>query len=171
MLRMKKVVSLLIAATVFAVMLVNVMPQNASATFLPIIIKMQKDYEKAKEKGTPSPNGHSTIYVEDQEASIAFRTEKMGFIVHEKHPMGPKANWVEIGPENGQTRLVLYPKAMIPNHHELKPSFIFVCDNIQETYNQLREKGVEFLDEPKEMAWGIFTTFKDVDGNQFLLKQ
>jgi len=30
--------------------------------------------------------------------------------------------------------------------------------------------GVKFHEEPKEMPWGTYASFEDIDGNQFLLK-
>ncbi len=39
-------------------------------------------------------------------------------------------------------------------------------DDIQETYAELKEKGVEFIKEPAQEEWGgWFATFKDPDGN------
>ncbi|MDN9009029.1 VOC family protein [Brevibacillus laterosporus] len=110
------------------------------------------------------------VYVEDQQKALAFWTEKVGFIVYANFPMGPKATWLEVGPENAQTRLVLYPKAMMKNWAELKPSIVFECDDIYKLYEDLQAKGVD-VDKPNEMEFGIFTFFRDEDGNQFGLKQ
>ena len=42
----------------------------------------------------------------------------------------------------------------------------FNVDNIQETYEELKRKGVEFVKEPATEEWGgWFATFKDPDGN------
>jgi len=110
------------------------------------------------------------IYVEDQDAALQFWTEKIGFKVYRDQPMGPQGRWIEVGPENVQTRLVLYPKSMMPNWEELKPSIVFECEDIQGTYERLSANGVKFLDEPKKMQWGSFVQFEDPDGNRFVLK-
>jgi lactoylglutathione lyase len=34
----------------------------------------------------------------------------------------------------------------------------------------MKAKGVEFLGEPQKMQWGTFVQFKDIDGNEFVLK-
>jgi predicted enzyme related to lactoylglutathione lyase len=52
---------------------------------------------------------------------------------------------------------------------ELKPSIVFEVDDIEKTYEQLRDNGVD-VEEPKQMKFGKFATFKDLDGNQFGLK-
>jgi len=45
----------------------------------------------------------------------------------------------------------------------------FACDDVQATYRQLRARGVAFVSEPQKQPWGEFATFKDPDGNQFVL--
>jgi hypothetical protein len=37
-------------------------------------------------------------------------------------------------------------------------------------YAELSAKGVNFPEEPKAMPFGTFVSFKDDDGNEFLLK-
>jgi len=62
------------------------------------------------------------IYVEDQQKSLEFWTQKVGFEVRANHPMGPNANWIEVGPKNARSRLVIYPKVIMPDWPEKKPS-------------------------------------------------
>lgn len=112
----------------------------------------------------------AAVYVDDQQEALRFWTEKAGFIVRQNHPMGPSASWIEVGPADAQTCLVLYPKAMMPGADEMKPSIVFVCDDIQATYSKMKANGVEFLDEPKTMAWGTFAQFQDNQGYTYLLK-
>ena len=50
------------------------------------------------------------VYVDDQQKSLEFWTEKVGFQVRRKEQMGPNAFWLEVGPENAQTCVVLYPQ-------------------------------------------------------------
>jgi predicted enzyme related to lactoylglutathione lyase len=43
-------------------------------------------------------------------------------------------------------------------------------ENVDEEYKQLKERGVQFLTEPKDQYWGGRTAmFKDPDGNKFIL--
>jgi lactoylglutathione lyase len=111
------------------------------------------------------------IYVEDQQKAKTFWTEKVGFEVVADHPMGPNAFWLEVAPRGAETRLVLYPKAMMQDADSKKASIVFQCEDIMGTYEKLKANGVEFLSEPKEMQWGKFVQFKDEDGNEFLLKE
>jgi catechol 2,3-dioxygenase-like lactoylglutathione lyase family enzyme len=110
------------------------------------------------------------VYVEDQEAAERFWTEKLGFEVSKKLPMGPKAYWIELGPKGAESYITLFPKFMMPDWNERKPSLVFETDDIQKTYEELKAKGVD-IDPPKEMGFGIFTQFRDIDGNEFGLRQ
>src|ERR671915_1481589 len=110
------------------------------------------------------------VYVDDQEKSLEFWTEKVGFKVHRRETMSPTADWIEVGPENAQTCLVLYPKSMMQNWEELKASIVFNCADVDEMVSRLKSKGVEISGEPKKMKWGTYATFKDIDGNEFLLR-
>lgn len=115
--------------------------------------------------------GTVAIYVEDQERSRQFWTEQVGFELGRSESMGPGGSWIEVAPTGSQTRLVLYPKSMMKNWEELKPSIVFECADIEKTYEKMRGNGVQFLSEPQKMNWGTFAQFRDPDGNTFLLKE
>jgi lactoylglutathione lyase len=110
------------------------------------------------------------VYVDNQEKAKQFWTEKVGFVVHAERQMGPGATWLEVGPEGAQSCLVIYPKAMMTNWSEMKPSIVFECEDIEATYERLKANGVHFLEPLNKMAWGTFARFGDLDGNEFLLK-
>ena len=84
--------------------------------------------------------------------------------------MGTVGVWLEVAPEGADSRLVIYPKSAMPNWPERKPSIVFECDDIHATYDVLKDRGVEFTDEPRKMPWGTYAGFRDTDGNEFLLK-
>lgn len=110
------------------------------------------------------------VYVNDQEAAERFWVDQVGFVRKEKKKMGPDGYWLEVAPENAQSHLVLYPMSMMPNADIHKASIVFVCDDIEQTYQQLKERGVLFLGEPQKMQWGSFVQFQDNEGNEYLLK-
>jgi lactoylglutathione lyase len=68
-----------------------------------------------------------SIYVEDQQVSLKFWTDKIGFEVKANRSMGPNASWIELGPPSSlQTvemqpccSIVIYPRSMMPNWREL----------------------------------------------------
>jgi predicted enzyme related to lactoylglutathione lyase len=48
-------------------------------------------------------------------------------------------------------------------------SISFWCDDVFATAAALKQKGVEFAQDPKKESWGTSSIFKDPDGNQFVL--
>ena len=113
----------------------------------------------------------AAVHVEDQERALAFWTEQVGFVVHVTRPMGPAGSWIEVGPPDATSCLVLYPKAMMPDWAERRPSIVFTCDDVERTYREMADRGVRFSQPPKEMGWGPFAIFEDVDGNEFGLRR
>jgi uncharacterized glyoxalase superfamily protein PhnB len=43
------------------------------------------------------------------------------------------------------------------------------CDDVEATWRQLSERGVEFEGPPQKQPWGSFVIMKDSEGNQFVL--
>ena len=84
--------------------------------------------------------------------------------------MGPNGYWLEVAPKGVQTRLVLYHQAMIKGYENRAASIVFECDDVQETYEMIKAKGVTFKGEPDVMQWGTFVHFSDEDGNEFIFK-
>lgn len=113
----------------------------------------------------------TALYVESQEEAVNFWVSKVGFTIHTEKQMGPDAKWIELGPEGAATCLVIYPKAMMDDWAERKPSLVFECENIQETYEAMLGRGVKFTQEPKQMPWAWFAAFNDNEGHWHGLRQ
>ena len=110
-----------------------------------------------------------TVYVTDQAAARRFYTERLGFEVRREMPMGPNATWLEMAPPDGQTVIVLYPRALMKDWEAMKPSIVFACDSVATTHAELARRGVAFTQEPTRQAWGTFAKLVDPDGNEFVL--
>jgi catechol 2,3-dioxygenase-like lactoylglutathione lyase family enzyme len=111
----------------------------------------------------------ASIPVRDQEASLKFYTEKLGFKVATDQPFNQTQRWIELQIPGADTRFVLFT----PEGHENRiggfQPMTFWCDDVFATSSQLKAKGVEFAVDPKKEIWGTMAIFKDVDGNQFVL--
>ena len=59
---------------------------------------------------------------------------------------------------------------MMEDWAERKPSIVFECENIRKTFEEMRGRGVQFTQEPKEMPWGLFAIFVDGEGNWYGLR-
>ena len=112
-----------------------------------------------------------SIYVTDQEAANRFWGEQVGFEIRRDLSMGAEARWLEMAPPGADSCIVIYPKGMMEDWVERKPSLVFECEDIAETQKSMAEQGVEFSQEPKEMAWGKFAIFLDPEGNWYGLRE
>lgn len=52
----------------------------------------------------------------------------------------------------------------------IEASIVFLFDDFEKTYTELKSKGVNFIEEPKKMTWETYAKFVDTDRNEFLLK-
>jgi predicted enzyme related to lactoylglutathione lyase len=49
-----------------------------------------------------------------------------------------------------------------------EPALAFLADNVAATYEELKAKGVEFVQPPRKERWGEHAIFKDSEGNRIL---
>ena len=115
-----------------------------------------------------------TIYVQNQDEAMAFWTEKMGFDYDIK-PMGPGFKWVEVKPQTDSlTSFVIYEKALMksqnPQTNVEHPSIILSTQDIQVTYEEMKEKGIK-VDDLKIMPYGKMFTFYDQDENRYMIRE
>ena len=95
----------------------------------------------------------ASIPVTDQDRAIAFYTEKMGFRLVTDQPFTDEQRWIELGIPGADTRVVLFRF-----DDSLKPggqmNITFWSDDVEATARELKNKGVEFVMEPKRESWG-----------------
>lgn len=119
--------------------------------------------------------GKITLYVNNQEEAKKFWTKKIGFVVKFEQSMGPNMKWLEVAPnENEFTSFILYDKNLMktqnPSANVLHPSIILSTTDIENTYNKLKSNDVE-TGEIMNMPYGKMLSFKDQDGNEYLLRE
>src|ERR1043165_7934162 len=92
---------------------------------------------------------HAIVYAKDAEKARGFFKDVLGlhsvdagrgWLIFALPPAEVAAHPTEHGGEHGTHELYL------------------MCDDIQKTVSELKAKGVEFKDEPKDQGWGILTT-------------
>jgi lactoylglutathione lyase len=106
----------------------------------------------------------AAVYVEDQEKAVDFWTNHVGFEVRVEKEMGPMAKWIELAPTAAESCIVIYPKSMMTDWAERKPSIVFECENLRKTHEEMRARGVVFQQEPQDMPWGPFAIFPRTTG-------
>ncbi|HYU33951.1 MAG TPA: VOC family protein [Thermoanaerobaculia bacterium] len=110
----------------------------------------------------------ASIPVTDQDRALAFYTEKLGFTVFTDQPFGDQ-RWIELRIPGAETGVVLFTADGHEDRIGTFQGISFIADDVNATYNELVERGVEVGGPPKSEDWGTYVTFKDPDGNAFVL--
>jgi serine phosphatase RsbU (regulator of sigma subunit)/catechol 2,3-dioxygenase-like lactoylglutathione lyase family enzyme len=146
---------------------------------------------------SPPPSPHLrvhaiNIYVRDQEASLHFYLDQLGFDLAFDAQLQSGERWVAVAPPDGSALLALLaPKPGSPAFQLIGRStgIVFVTEDVPAKYAEWRRRGVQFLyaprlrrvkyerrlpgraqAEPQPGTWGgVFTPFRDPDGNSFML--
>ena len=122
--------------------------------------------------------GGKVVMVSDQKSALDFYVNKLGLQKRVDMQFG-QMRWLEVAPENSQSTISLMapnPKIMPPQVAENAKKSIgsptgiwFYTNNIQSTYNELKQNGVN-ISEPQKQDWGgIMSVIKDQDGNEYQL--
>ena len=118
--------------------------------------------------------GGIVIFVSNQAKAIEFYTQKLGFDIKGEYPY-KNTKWIEVAPKNSTTTISLMePNTDMMTNEEIEQAkkeigtmtnFWFYTKNIDDTYKELQEKGVN-ITEPQKQDWGgIMSQIKDQDNN------
>jgi predicted enzyme related to lactoylglutathione lyase len=110
-----------------------------------------------------------SIPVADQNRALDFYTEKLGFTIITDQPFDEKQRWIELRVPKAETRVVLFTSEGEEKRVGTFMNLSYECDDILETYRELRDRGVEFEGEPQKQPWGTYAIFKDSESNRFVL--
>ena len=109
-----------------------------------------------------------SIPVDDQERALAFYTEKLGLRIATDQPFDGKQRWLELTIPGAETGVVLFSMNGGPEPGTFMNLSLWT-DDVVTTAKALKERGVEFVSEPKKESWGTSAIFKDSEGNRFVL--
>ena len=122
-----------------------------------------------------------TVYVTDQDEAKKFYTEKLGFVERTDVSMGEGFRWVSVShadhPELELTLMVPGPPLDDWMIEAVRRSlangtmggFGLHTDNCQKTYEDLKAKGVDFVQPPADRPYGVEALFRDNSGNWLVL--
>jgi predicted enzyme related to lactoylglutathione lyase len=110
-----------------------------------------------------------SIPVADQNRALDFYTEKLGFTIITDQPFDEKQRWIELRVPKAETRVVLFTSEGDEKRIGTFMNVSYACNDIDKTYDELKTRGVEFTSRPKKEPWGSYATFKDSEGNSFVL--
>ena len=121
--------------------------------------------------------GTVSVFVSDQDRAKDFYTTKLGFELRTDVPLYPGATtrWLAVAPTGAETEVILYiPDENWAHYKQVvgKPQSITLhVTDITAVYQDLKAKGVTFVQEPDTQPWGTFATIEDSEGNHLLLVQ
>jgi serine phosphatase RsbU (regulator of sigma subunit) len=134
------------------------------------------------------------VFVRDQDRSLRFYVDQLGFDLAFDAELQSGDRWVAVSPPDGSAVLALVAPKPDSKEYELigrSTQVVLVTENVIAKYHEWRSRGVRFQNTPRlrrvkyerpmpapsatpqesqPPVWGgVFTRFKDVDGNSFLL--
>ncbi len=128
-----------------------------------------------------------TVWVHDQDEALAFYTEKLGLELRDDVTVPEMGNfrWLTVGlPGQQGVSIVLMavpgpPVFDAETQAQLQAlvakgaagGLFFATDDVQGTYEDMKDRGVEFQQEPTEQPYGIDAGFRDPSGNQMRMAQ
>jgi len=127
------------------------------------------------------------VWVHDQDEALDFYTKKLGMEVRRDVTLAEMGNfrWLTVGPV-GQPDVAIVlmaipgPPVMDPATAEQVKSLMakgfagtifLTTDDVHASYEELKSRGVEFVEEPEERPYGIDSAFRDPSGNHIRLTE
>jgi catechol 2,3-dioxygenase-like lactoylglutathione lyase family enzyme len=114
--------------------------------------------------------GRVIVPVADQDAAIAFYTDKLGFSLAADVPYGDGERWVEVAPPDGTAAI-----ALVPGQGDYQPGrmtgIALATTDARGTHTDLKSKGVDVEAELMggEGAVPLLFSFRDPDGNGMMV--
>jgi catechol 2,3-dioxygenase-like lactoylglutathione lyase family enzyme len=127
------------------------------------------------------------LWVHDQDEALAFYTKKLGMEVRSDVTLPEMGDfrWLTVGPA-GQPDIAIVlmlipgPPIMDPETAEqvrglmakgFAGTVFLTTDDVHASYEELKGRGVEFVEQPEERPYGIDSSFRDPSGNHLRLTQ
>ena len=115
----------------------------------------------------------TSVYVDDQQAALAFYTGVLGFEKHLEGPLGEHSWLTVVAPEAPEgPELLLEPAdhpAVAPYRQALVQDGIplaqFAVDDVEAEHARLTSRGVVFTQPPTDIGPAIIAVFDDTCGN------
>ena len=130
---------------------------------------------------------NTQVWVHDQDEALAFYTDKLGLELREDVTVPELGNfrWLSVGVPGQQDVAITLMAIPGPPVFDAETQdaiktlvakgvatgLFFATDDVQATYEELKDRGVEFQQEPTEQPYGVDAGFRDPSGNQMRVAQ
>lgn len=112
-----------------------------------------------------------SVPVSDQDRAKRFYIGVLGFVEGRDSPFRENARWIEVKPTTGSAltiTLVTWFPSMPPGSLR---GLVLLADDLDATYETLRNRGLSSATEIQVAPWGRYATFSDPDGNGWVLQE
>ena len=113
------------------------------------------------------------IVIDEYDAAISHYVNDLGFILVEDSELSPEKRWVAVAPSLQGAKILLakaatdQQRAAIGNSTGGRVGFFLYTTNFSETYEAYKTRGIEFIEQPRQEAYGQVVVFKDKYGNKW----
>jgi catechol 2,3-dioxygenase-like lactoylglutathione lyase family enzyme len=130
---------------------------------------------------------NTQVWVHDQDEALEFYTEKLGLELREDVTVPELGNfrWLSVGvpgqPDIAITLMAIPGPPVFDAETQdaiktlvakgVATGLFFATDDVRATYEELKDRGVEFQQEPTEQPYGVDAGFRDPSGNQMRVAQ
>ncbi len=130
---------------------------------------------------------NAQVWVHDQDEALAFYTEKLGMEVRSDVTIAELGDfrWLTVSPPGQDDFAIVLMAIPGPPVFEAETAeqvrslmakgaaggIFLTTDDCRASYEELKGRGVEFVEAPEERPYGIDAGFRDPSGNHFRLTQ
>ena len=116
---------------------------------------------------------HLTVYVDDQDEALRWYQDNLGFeVCMDDSKLVPELRWLTVSPAgNRNTQIVLMPARNDDERSRVGSNLITVLntDDCRGDMARLAANGVEIVEAPGEVPWGVSGIIRDLYGNPYNL--
>ena len=130
---------------------------------------------------------NTQLWVHDQDEALAFYTDKVGLEVRADVTVPEMGNfrWLAVAPAGQQEVAIVLMAIPGPPVMDAETAdqirnlmakgfagtIFLTTDDVQASYEELKGRGVDFVEQPEERPYGIDSAFRDPSGNNIRLTQ
>ena len=113
------------------------------------------------------------IVVDEYDVAIAHYVNDLGFALIEDRQMSPEKRWVVVAPSIDGAKILLaraatdQQRAAIGNSTGGRVGFFMYTTTFDQTYKNYKARDIEFVEQPRQEAYGQVVVFKDKYGNKW----
>lgn len=116
---------------------------------------------------------HLTVYVHDQDEALRWYQDNLGFeVCMDDSKVVPELRWLTVSPAgNRDTQIVLMPVRSDDEKSRVGTNLIMVLntDDCRGDMARLAANGVEIVEAPGAVPWGVSGIIRDLYGNPYNL--